>query len=423
MTDRPVDLDDEIARRVTEALATHYENHPHHTEAEIRDWIREMVESQRPVDPVPPTPPRGKRLPDSRMILSVDPNRPETMNADRPFGQVWAASNVFQLGETTDLVRDQLPESQRAGYGLQMQPDGSVHSWPMADKTTVRYGPIVRGGQIRFRLASQFRGPRDNYLGAAGNVRYSKGREVDRGGWRINTRLRRGEGESDARTFDGTRSGQHANGADISVGPESPTLVYGFEVEGSSMMHGGVNLGGPISLHEPGYKLTGPINTHIYRGEIIFGSKTSKIAEPLNYETASMKDLEDRQLVKVPAPMPGERARFVVAARVDRTGRSNPFLEVWRVTERDMVLVKRVDTPFGYGLVGSNRENDRFYPTLQSYLSGEWAFPTSRQVAQGMLPWNFDPHNYVYGMEFGTIGVSQDCTVEEMGEHLLSFPI
>ncbi len=369
------------------------------TLADIADEIGN--ERPPPVDPTPPAP--SRRLPAEDFIFLVDPNIPDTMNANRPFGQVWAAGDLLQKNQTRSYLFDRLPEQHRAGYGLTMNELGQVHSFRMEDQTTVRYGPFQRAGQWRFRLASQFR-LGDGYT-REGNEWF--------GGWRINTKVDRTT--SDAHTFDAPRSELSAIEADIAFGE---TVTWYFEIEGHRYMHGSASTNGPIDMHMYGHKYSGPFFASISRGRINFGGK--RFGQQVITDRVSNGDLSDIHCGSIAAPMPGERLRVVVQSRIEA---GNNMVKVWTVTDQDMRLEVDHADVLWYQF-DDERLNQKNYAKVQCYPWREHNYPGSDRVIAGHPLWNHDPSaGNVISSEFGCVGVTKKHGPEAVGAHMLSYPI
>jgi hypothetical protein len=404
-----VSIDDEVRRIAMDAVAQHAEGAPHLTEDRVREIVAEMLDTRPPTGP-----PVFDRLPDDRVIFQLDPDRPDTFKLNRPFGQIWSDSKVYNPRNPLDIVHDHLPPEHRIGYGLQMEPDGTVRFWPMEDGTEIRNGIVEHGGRRWYRIAHQFR-LEDGYHADA-NRRFSQGHEVSRGGWRINTAINRLPGHSSPVTYDGTRGGIHGHGALLNVGIDAEPLVWGIEFDSHRSHRSASNRAGPFDLHEPGTKLTGPFLTSIESGELTFWSKTSPHAAAVNYATVTQSDLHNVVLYRMPLPTSGT-TKIVCRTVVDGTG-ANSLFEVYEVGPGgEPVLLHSTTDRYGYTFTDPEL-NGQFYPIVQLYQWHEHNRPGS-----GREPlWNHDPtFGNVNRLDVACFAVSASCTPREMAHHVASF--
>ena len=395
-----------VRQQIAQAISAHVDGTEHLAEQRVRDIVRDMLGG----GPVPV--PSFRRLTDDEVLFQLDPSRPQqTVGLDRDNDvQIWADSNVFNPRNPLDIVHAHLPPEQRTGYGLQMRPDGTVVAHPMSDGTTVRNGVIDRDGRLWYRIAHEFR-LEDGY-DAAGNVRFSGGRLVQSGGWRINRLTKRGAGHGSPVTFDGTRGGVH--GAAYRMRADTP-LVWGIEFDTHRRFNSTTNLAGPFDLHEPGSKLTGPFLCNIERGELVFSARTSKTAAALDYEATTQSDIPGQTLYRYRLPESGT-VKLVARTVVDGTGRRSLF-ELFEVGPGGLPF-RLHSTTERYGYTFAGPENERFYPIVQLYQWHEHNRPGS-----GRLPlWNHDPSfGDVNRLDVACFAVSDRVSVERMAEHVASF--
>ena len=413
-----------IARQTAEAvLATHLTGQPHISESAIRasvalalaEHVAEHHTSEPPPPPPPPPPPvEFERVPASLLILEVDPDDVRTFGRDRPHGQAWAAGNMFQAGQTADYVGPRIPSQHRQGYQRTMDPDGNVHAWPMEPdaagmRRTVRYGTYRDAtGQRMFTIASQFRHA-DGYT--------REGNQVF-GGWRVNTAIRRGPGESDPCTFDSAKSGLSAIGADTPIGPAAPIVTFAMRFRVAPWMFGSHFISGPIGLHEPGSRFSNPVGCAFTGGKLRFWSKHTPTPDPIDYSYSG--PFQDLTIVNLDLPAPGSMWELVIRMKPDRTG-ADPLLEVWEGGQADgsLELLHRTDTPFGYTFTDPAL-NRRFHPDFELHPWHEWNGPGS-----GRLPlWNFDdttPDGNVIYLDARRLLVSDKITAEQAAHDLASF--
>ncbi len=389
-----------------------------------------------PVDPPPPPPepPTLRTFDGSALVAEVNPLVPSTYGHTRGEGQAWAAGNMFQRGSQSDHIATELPPDMLdslPGYGLTMDDNGVVESWPMDDGTTVRYGPHVSvDGKVRMRFATQGDPIAFGYIPAA-NMHFDNGQVVPTGGWRVQTAEDQRDGHSDARTFDGLRSGLALLDHLLPIGgANAPAIIFGIELAGQRWYQTKAAIGGPFSLHAPGWKLTGPFGCSIKGGRLVFASKSSQQPDPLDFDTATNNTpglMTDVHLGSIPAPTEGESIQLVCAVRPDRTGQNNLF-EVWTgAGQGGLEHVLSSAVPYGYTFTDPSR-NIQAYLIAQVYQWAEWATPTSRLVREEGLPiWNHDGRfGRVYSNEFGVITATTEAqadldwpdAVELMGEHV-----
>lgn len=406
------------------AMARHLVEQSHYRHEAIRAVVTEVLEDTATPPPPPPPPPAARfaKIPDERLILGIDPTRPETFN-HTSIGQKWAAGNMIQPYETTDHVGRQLPPAARAGYGLVMDPDGNVHSWPMANERTHRYGAFTDDTGRWFTIASQFR-TGDGYLPTE-NRWYSGGIEVPPNrGWRVNTGINRAPGQSDAVTFDSAKSGLSAIGADTPIGPNANIVHFGIRFRVAPWMHGSHSISGPISLHEPGHRFSSPVGALFNRGNLVFWAKHTPGPGGVRYDETHR--MTDTLIYQLGLPAPGEVVELVVALRPDRTG-ANPFFGVYTVDlAGDLVTQHETDEPLGWTFAADQVDqfgvslNNRFYPVHELHPWHEWNSPGS-----GRHPlWNSDQSTAdgpcIY-LDSNRFTVSDQVTSIEVAHDLAAF--
>lgn len=362
------------------------------------------------------------RIPDERLIFQIDPHDPRTYGPDRRFGQAWAAGNMFQIGDRNDFVGPQLPPEHRLGYGLQMTADGQVESWPMEDGTTTRYGVIVVDGARYFRLACQARPHLDDY-DPSGMAWFNRGVGVEPGqGWRVDTRIRREPGRSDARTFDAPRSELSGAGANVRTGRGAPVTIWGIAYRGAPWMKTTASIAGPFDLHAAGWSTTGQMVGSLTNGKLVFWSKSSPSAEQITWGRTTNHDLTNVALHEIDAPEPGEVHQIIVASRPDRIGDTSVF-RMWMGDGKGaMDEIYSTTRPYGYEWDQASKNGEN-YPKTQIYPWSEWNTPAS-----GRFPiWNHDQRfGNVYDLQLGAFAVTSDemldASVEDaaakMAEHV-----
>ena len=394
---------------------------------EIDARIAEAVGSTPPpvvTPPVrPPQPPSDAlRLAPHEQLVYLDPtDGGRSWGPHRPNDQptaghhVWAQliadGNRLQDGAMRDEMIDRLRAAgatDLAGYGLEWTRDAAgewtVESFPMEDGTRTRVGIVEHGGRKFLRLAGQWKP--DGY--------HPNNNNSPIGG--VNLAHRRGPGLSGPMYYDGGPRTQYAAlGKNLRCGPNANRFVMAIEFLSEEYMFGTGYTSGPMDLHAPGGRVTGPVLMSTKRGVCrIWGKSITDRA--LDYNApGNIPNSANKTLASFDLAAPGESNVVIISGRCTVGAGSEFAAHLLRAGQ--LVELAATDQPWGYRF-HQNDKNGLFYTIPgQVYAPHMW-WPNENW---NWDPWTPDKNVRRVDIGFASVCIGNQVDVDRMRRHALSF--
>jgi len=284
----------------------------------------------------------------------IDPTNPNSFGPNRNDCQLIAAGNRFNTGDYSDGI------NAGSGYGLSFDSNLEVHSFPMQDGDTFRFGAKpVSGLQI-------------------GNMALChKHQFINDGSYDINQmvngiNLSTSYPGIDRTFYDGTRSQFSCipptpnDNLAVRVGPgcDEVKFVTTFRIEQWMLS---ANLTAIIgSMHEPGAGIPGPLAT--YAGEN--GKLIITTREKNGPVTPSDKTFitNDRATISISPSDVGVWWSIIYSYCIDPES-NDGYLHVWLDKGAGFQQIIDVNSPWGWWTGSGNPLNDEFYPVMCTYYT------------------------------------------------------
>lgn len=344
-----------------------------------------------------------KRIDDDLIIGELDPTRPETC-LPAPGRQVVIAGNMIDHRSPCDKI------NRGDGFGLCIE-NNEIHSWPMEDGDTLRWGIVGHGGRLCLANRKQFR-LQDGYR---------VGDELA---------LNRKPGHSDPLMHDGTRGQMDYEGHPLSFGDgrggAGDDIIISFDMYGGPDVWQSGWRAAPISVHADwrvpkGSKVGGysaPVTTSVRNGFLEVVERSSD--QPIRY------GVDKSPKPEVVARIPFVRDGWLRCILRMRTG-ADGIIGVWTLDGfGEMVEVFKEQGHVGYQFTPESRNskgenpNGRAYAILgQDYTFHQYQPP--EMGPHGEYPFNWDQSfgniRSLY-LASALVTSSADVTAEDHAAHL-----
>jgi len=332
----------------------------------------------------------GELIDASALTVYIDPTNPESYGPQRDNCQLIVAGNRFNTGSYTDNIQA------GSGYGLKFDDNHQVHSFPMEDGDSFRFGTkSVSGLKINNEaICHKHQFKNDGSYDIA---------DQQSNGVNLSTTYP----GSDRLFFDGTRS-------QYSCLPTSPQMFTTFKIE--EWMFAADIQAIIQSLHEPGTGVPGPIATYAGDyGKIVFTTREKEV--PVT-QSDKRVTTTDRATIQIAREDIGKWWSIAYSYCIDPES-DDGYLHIWLDKGAGFEQVVDVNEPWGFWYGYGNANNEIFYPILCTFYS--WHQYTNYPV-EAPNNWD-DTYGNVREMCYAYSGLSINgsLTPEQLMNHAMAF--